>query len=179
MRDDLAVVEVMLDGPHDLIVLMALARDEHDITRIGCLDGIAYGLGAIGHDDVAVLVSLHADEYLLDDGIGVFRARVVACHDGDVGGEGRGSHLGTLAMIAIATTTEDADDATLRDGTYGIDGLLDRVGRMRVVDEDTEIGNPAIRSHDALEPSGNLGSRLERRDDELVGETERDARCQR
>ena len=154
---------------------MALARDEHDITRISCLDGIAYGLGAIGHNDVAVLVSLHADEYLLDDGIGVFRARVVACHDGDVGGEGRGSHLGTLAMIAIATTTEDADDATLRDGTYGIDGLLDRVGRMRVVDEDTEIGNPAIRSHDALEPSGNLGSRLERRDDELVGETERDA----
>ena len=46
---------------------------------------------------------------------------------------------------------------------------------MRVVDEDTEIGNPAIRSHDALEPSGDLGSRLERRDDELVGETERDA----
>ena len=140
MRGDLAVVEMMLDGPHDLIVLMALARDEHDITRTGCLDGIAYGLGAIGHDDVAVLVSLHADEYLLDDGIGVFRARVVACHDGDVGGEGRGSHLGTLAMIAIATTAEDADDATLRDGTYGIDGLLDRVGRMRVVDEDTEIG---------------------------------------
>ena len=49
MRGDLAVVEVMLDGPHDLIVLMALARDEHDITRTGCLDGIAYGLGASGH----------------------------------------------------------------------------------------------------------------------------------
>ena len=94
--------------------------------------------------------------------------RIVA-GDHDAIGEGRrhAAHLRPLAGIAIAAATEHAHEAPpLRDrGTHRREHLLQRVGRMRVIDHDQRRASSAQPLHAAgrrREPAQRVERRLQR-----------------
>ena len=76
---------------------------------------------------------------LADDRVRLLAARVVRGHDREVG-ELRGdpAHQRPLATIAVAAAAEDADQPVLREVASRAQDVLERVGRVGVVDEDGE-----------------------------------------
>ena len=70
-----------------------------------------------------------------DDGERILAAGVVRRHDGVVGLEGLAPHDGALARVAVAAAAEHADRASGRERDDGAERLLERVGRVGVVDE--------------------------------------------
>ena len=75
------VVEVVLYALHVLIVLVALAGYEYDVALFGHHAGCAYGLAAVDDaDDFLHLLLVKSCQHVVDDGLRVFKARVVACY---------------------------------------------------------------------------------------------------
>ena len=81
---------------------------------------------------------------------------------------GDGAHERTLAVIAIAAAPEDADHAARRQLPRRAQGGLQRVGRMRVVDDDGE----RLSLLDRLETPRDAAHRLDPADDRLVRKLE-------
>ena len=78
---------------------------------------------------------------LVDDRLRVLGARVVGGDDGDVGEPvGDLAHQRALVAVAVAAAAEDADQPSPggRDLARGSEHVLERVGRVGVVDEDRE-----------------------------------------
>ena len=81
---------------------------------------------------------------------GILGARIVGRRDRDVGEPARDlAHRRALAAVAIAAAAEDEHDLPVRQLAHRLEQPLERVGRVRVVDED-RIGLPGL---DALEPA--------------------------
>ena len=95
---------------------------------------------------------------LVDDRARVLAARVVGGDDRDVGEVARDpAHHRPLLAVAVAAAAEDADDAPGVELARGREHVLERVGRVRVVDDDRER-LPLV---DGLEATGDAVERLE------------------
>ncbi len=143
---DRPIIERSLDRSHDLIVLVPLARDEHDVARGRALDGGLDRRAPIGDERrrSAPLVR-HAGVRLVDDGLRIFRARVVRRDDHLVrvapGGAG---HARPLGAIAVAAAAEDHPQPPARrnDRPQRGQDVLERVIGVGVVDEHRERSRP-------------------------------------
>ena len=62
--DDLALIHVMLFPAYDLIVLMAFARKDNNITRHVIVNSICNGLGAVFDNGMRCVGAFHAGDYL-------------------------------------------------------------------------------------------------------------------
>src|SRR4051812_1948828 len=121
-----------------LALLVPLAGDDHDVAVGGQADRLRDRRLAV--DLAAHVVALDAGEDLVEDRLGVLRARVVAGHD-DLVGELRreAPHQGPLAPVAVAAGAEHHDHSSPRcQLARGAQDVLQRVGRVRVVDEHGE-----------------------------------------
>src|SRR5204863_9117876 len=110
---------------HDLVVLVPLAGDQHRVPGPRRTQRQLDGLAAIRYDAIArqthprvpriELRLAAAGQARLDvreDGCRILGARVVAGGDDQVRAAARGlAHQGTLAAVAVAAASEDADDA--------------------------------------------------------------------
>jgi hypothetical protein len=122
-----------------LVVLVTLASDEDDVGRRRRADRVADRLGAV-LDHVDLVVADRADQDLRQDQIRRFEARVVAGDD-DVAGEPAGdrAHQRPLGRIAIAAAAKHAPEhaaALLGQRRERGQRLVERVGRVSVVDDD-------------------------------------------
>jgi hypothetical protein len=171
----LAIVEVDLGGAEDLVVLVALAGDHHDVARRGLGHRRADRGAAI---DVDVERVGHRRQDRVEDGPRIFGARVVAGHHRQVGlGRDRRAHLGPLGGIAIAAAAEHADQPATGQRPQRGQHVVERVRGVRVVDQDVEaggVGHP-------LDAAGHAGQRLDAARDRGVRQPERltDAHRQR
>ncbi len=167
-----AIVEVAHGIPDDLFGFVTLAGDEHDVARACRRDRVGDCPRAIELDhDGRGLRETRKDR--LDDRPRVLAPRVVAGDDRHVGPLGhRPPHGEALARVAIASAPEHADDATrarpLPQRGQGRQNALERVRRVRVVDDDEE-GLPGFHLLEAAGHGANLG---QRRRDGLGRETQ-------
>src|SRR5688500_8773423 len=129
-----------------LVVLVAFAGHENHVARVRTCDRGTYGLRAIGRDGAR---RREAFEYVGDDPVRVFGARVIAGDDHLVREPARdASHERTFAPVAIAAAAEDADELAaalaapraiaFRGGHESAkrpQHVLERIRRMRVVDD--------------------------------------------
>jgi hypothetical protein len=155
------IVEWDGSGGENLDLFVALAGEQHDVSRLGGADGELDGGAAVGLDDATRTGGLDAGESLVEDGRGIFGARVVAGEDDQIAAlAGGAAHLGALSAVAVAAAAEESDDSALRvAGTavgYELAGQGDEVAQgivgVGVVDDD---GDAVAGRHD-LEATGDL-----------------------
>ena len=139
-----AVVEVTLLAPHDLVTLVAFARDDDDIVRLGPRERLANRFASFGLDDVALgldgpahlreTTALKALGDLRDDLVGVLGPRVVVCNDREVGvGRNGRAHLRSFGLVAITAAAEHDDQSPLGHRSKRLQHVFQRVRRVRVV----------------------------------------------
>ena len=91
-----------------------------------------------------------AGQDLGDDRVGILAAWVVGCDDRDIGELGGDpAHDRPLPPVAVAAAAEHAHDAVGRDLARRVQDVLERLGLVRVVDDDCE----RLARIDRLEPS--------------------------
>src|SRR5215210_1643142 len=112
---DLAVVEVPLLRADDLVILVPLARDDDDVASARLRDGAMYGLAAVNNLEVRPPRGLQTLFNVAQDGLGVFRSRVIGGRYHYIT-ERRGglSHRRALRAVAVAAAAEDGDDSAAR-----------------------------------------------------------------
>ena len=121
---------------HDLVGLVALARNQYDVTLVREHHRRAYGLRAVRNAQTA-RPGRNALHDLVEDRFRVLRAGVVRREDRHRRlPRGYGPHLGALRTVAVAAAAAHHDELLL--GTAylvdGLDDVLQGVGRMRIVD---------------------------------------------
>ncbi len=95
------------------------------------------------------------------DGGGVFAARIVVGDDDAVGFcRGDGAHQRPLAAIAVAAGAEYHDEPAGHVGPQRFERLGERIGLVRIIDEDRRAAARA----DAFEPALGAGEMFERRE---------------
>ena len=128
----------MLHARDLLIVLMPLAGDQHDVARIGLADRMRDGLAPVFHHRSIVMPD-EAGEDLRQDEARCLVARVVAGDDDLVGQSLRDrAHQRPLGRITVAAAAEHAPQlpaARLGQGAQRLQHLLQRIGRVGVVDD--------------------------------------------
>ena len=136
---------------------MSLAGDHEDVPAAGATDRLGDGLPAVHEKRGGASRFGDARLNVPKDRLGLFRARVVRCHDHVVGQVHRDApHLRPLAPVAIAPASEDHEDATfggMGQRARGLQDPLERPWLVRVVDEKRE----AERVRNSLHPSGDRG----------------------
>src|SRR6185437_5060467 len=132
---DLAVVERERVVGELLALFVALAGDHDHVAFAGFADSAGDRLAPVRLD----LGTVSALEDLGDDRFGLLAARIVGGDDRDVGELGRDpAHQRALAAVAVAAAAEDADHAALRQVARRAEDVLERIGRVGVVDEHGE-----------------------------------------
>src|SRR4029079_12885910 len=122
----------------------------------GCDRGLAVGLD--------LPIAGHPSENLIDDRLRVFAPRVVGRDDRGVGEAGDDvAHERPLAPVAVPAAAEDADEAAGCDLARLCQDVLERLRRVRVVDEDRE----RLTLVHSLEPARNPGHVLDAGGDRL------------
>ena len=110
---------------------------------------------------------------VLDDRERILAARVVGRDDDVVGPlHGDGAHHGPLAAVAVASGAEHADHPAVAELAGRLEHDVERVGRVRVVDDDRE----RLALVDRLEPAGHAGHRPHALGQVVVVDVEQDAR---
>src|SRR3954451_16663001 len=147
-----------------LALLVALARDDEHVTGPGHVDRPLDRRAAVGLDLDAAAASF---ENLADDRLRGLVAGVVGGDDRDVGPLARDrAHERALGAVAVPAGAEDDDEAVLRERAGGAQDVVERVRRVRVVDEDRE----RLTLVDGLEAAGDLGGVREGVGDRVVGD---------
>ena len=135
----------VIEGNHTLsrhlMFLVALARDQDDVTRLGFVNGQLDRFAAVRLECVADASALQSRQGVVHDGDGIFTARIVAGKHDEIAAVARGfAHQGALGAVAVATATEYGDDATrtaalvqkiVRDCRQVTDGVVG----VRIVDD--------------------------------------------
>src|SRR3954452_5068493 len=131
------VVERDLAPPLELLpLLVALAGDDHDVARLGDRDRSLDRGAAVDLDVDAAPAAL---QDLGDDRLRVLVARVVRRDDHDVGlVAGDRAHERPLRAVAVPAGAEHDDEAPARERARGAQHVVERVGRVGVVDEHRE-----------------------------------------
>ena len=118
---------------NDLACFVALAGDDQHIACANHAHSVSDGLTTIRNVDGAG----RSRQDRGANGGGIFGTRIVVRHDDNVGvARGDVAHDGALASIAIAAATEHDDKATCRQRTQGGEHFFERIGLMRIIDED-------------------------------------------
>jgi len=174
LAGDVDVVERKLASGFELLsLLVALARDDDDVARPGELDGALDRRAPVddGLDAGAVADPL---EDLRDDRLWILGARIVGRDDHRVG-QARGDlpHQRPLAAITVAAAAERADDAGVRQLAGGAQDVVQRVRRVRVVDDDGE----GLAFVDRLEAAGDAAGLRHGAHDRLLGDTQAAGDC--
>ena len=118
---------------------MPLAENDDDIARLSELDRAENRMLAVDDLFIRLLPDRRKDArlYLAKDRLWVFRARIVARREHDVGKLCReASHDGPLRSVAVAAAAEYGNDSLLRDLARRVQDVFDAVRRMRIVDND-------------------------------------------
>ena len=138
-----------------LIILVALASNEHDITSLSQLACRADRLTAVGNDQRAGTgIVGEAHLHLTQDLIGVLGTGVVAGENGAVAAQGSLTrHDGSLAGITVTAASTHGDDvaAGAHHLTNGVKHIDQGVGRVGIIDD----GRVATRRTQGLETSSN------------------------
>ena len=135
-RAALAVVERWPLAADDLVVLVALARDQHDVARRRPRQRPRRSPRARSRSTRARARLAHALEDHRDDARRVLGARVVVGDDDAIGEPlGRRAHQRPLAAVAVAAAAEHDSHAAARVRAHGGQRLAERVRRVRVVDD--------------------------------------------
>ncbi len=80
-----------------------------------------------------------ARHYVLQDGVRVLGARVVAGHHGEVGiSRHRRRHLRSLGAVAVATAAEDGNDPLGLQRAHAAEKLRQSIRGVRVIHDDVE-----------------------------------------
>jgi hypothetical protein len=141
---------------------VALAGDEHDVAAVRGRDRLADRRAAIELERPARAAGVaNAANDRVGDRSRILSARVVAGDDHAIGKERRDTpHVRALSCVAIAAASEYADQLAAVDDGRAQRGqhLFERVGRVRVIDDDERRESPA----EALHPAGRRGDVPER-----------------
>ena len=99
----------MLDALDFLIVLVALAGYEDDVTFLGQHGGRLDGLTTVGNaDDLLHLLGVQPGQHVVDDILWLLKARIVAGDDDAVALlDGLLGHQWALALVAVAPCSAD------------------------------------------------------------------------
>ena len=131
---DLPLVERQLGRAADLVGLVTLAGEQHEIVRRRDLERAGDRVATVF--DPLVRYSAHPRLDVVEDALRVFGPRVVARDDGEVRAlRGDLSHERPLAAIAIAAAAKHHDEPASGERPDRVDGARQRVGRVRVVAE--------------------------------------------
>ena len=145
-RTEFGVGERQRPVADDLAGFMTLAGDHQRVAAAQHADGDADRLRAIADFARAWRGGQNGGA----DGGGLLGARVVVGDDDDVGAaSGDRPHHRAFAGIAVAAATEHHDQASLHERTQRREGLFQRVGLVRVIDEDRGAASFA----DAFQPA--------------------------
>ena len=134
---------------HVLIRLVPLAGQQDHVLYISLAYCPGDRCGTVDFD----FAPGHAGNDVGDDILWLFAARIVAGHQRAIGQAlGQGAHLRTLALVAIATATEDnhqAATAAPRHGTQGDQGVFQRIRRMGVINDNQRLADSTHTLHAA------------------------------
>ena len=138
---------------------MSLARKHHHIARSGVVKRAGDGLAAAFNDGKGRRAARHAAEDLVQNRVGILRARVIRGEDHLVR-EPRGDapHLGALRAVAVAAAAEHHEHARVGKAAHRREDVGKPVWRVGVVDEH---GVVRLRRHD-LRPSPHASAERKR-----------------
>ena len=127
---------------------MAFTGDHHDVARLSRDDRLFNRAPPVEFNGI---VTVCPDLDLCRDCLRVFAAWIVGRNDHAIGQcTCDASHLRSLAAVTITTAAEDDDHAPRGEGPHGTQHVVERVRRVRVVDDHAE----GLVRGDDLEPSG-------------------------
>src|ERR1043166_7417206 len=165
----LVVAEVQGLRADDLPGLVTLAGDQQHIARLKRGHRAADRLTPI-----ADLANVRRAGGAVHDGGadrgGIFAARIVVGNDDAIGAlGGNGAHQRTLALVAIAAGAEYDNELTFDIGPQRLDGLLQSVGLVSVVDKHRR----AVAITHKIEPPLGALQRSQRRENAIPRTTRR------
>ena len=156
------IVERMRTFARDLHLLVAFAREQHDVAGARFRDRQRNRFAAVDFHAVFHAGPLQAHQRVIDDGPRIFAARIVGSeHDEIAASPRRLAHQRTLGAIAIAAATEHRQHsrrpAAARDELAGQRReIAQRVVGVGVVDDHRE----RLAAVDALKSSRDMRERL-------------------
>src|SRR6185312_5104390 len=146
---DFLLVEWIRSGAANLIRLVPFPREQNDVAVLCHLDRAPDRTQPIRNAFVPSAV--HPGLDVIDDGVGILGARVVACNYSAIGvALGNLSHQRTLTFVTIAATPEDDNQLSPGEGASGFQAALESVRSMSVV---AQHRRPA---RDYLQPARHL-----------------------
>src|SRR5207302_893900 len=108
---DLNIIEGNFSGASGLSFFVSFAGDQHNVTGLGLTDCELDGATAISLDLILSAAALESWKHLRDDFHRIFAAGIVRGDDYIVAALSRSrGHEWTLALVAIAATSEEGDD---------------------------------------------------------------------
>ena len=159
-----------------LIGLMSLAHQHDDIVLLCVCKCPVDRLRTIDNDLHRRIRILHALENIIDDGLRLLGARIIARYNAEIREIRRNfTHLRALGAVTVAAAAEQSNDTALCKAANGLEHVLHAVRRVCVVDEHGVIG---IGRHDlntALDAGCSCHGlrRIRKRHAELQHDTER------
>ena len=122
-----------LGGAQDLIVLMALTGDQHQISSLGLANGLGNRRSTIGHNNARTLGG-NPSNHVIEDLLRVFGAWVIRSHHQLIGElSGNRPHLRPLAAVAITAATEHADELAFSKRARRLQGVVQPIRGVGVV----------------------------------------------
>src|ERR1051325_3889296 len=166
------VVEMKNFAPDDLIILVSLARDQHQIPIARFGDCLIDRCGAIRELAIRLAGLLNYLLRVAKNLLRIFGARIVGSQDHHVTQTPRPfAHRRPPRTISIAPTTKHGDDLSLHHLAGRAQHVQQRVVAVRVIDYHREI---TVMDH-ALKTSGRACAFLERGSDDIETVAERES----
>src|SRR6266700_300816 len=139
LRDSAIIPGKRLVGQH-LIVLVSLAREQHDIACTSFIERASNGFLAVRFDQIFSAALLHPDHNIADDLERIFLARIVICQNGKVRKPATDfAHDRALGAVFAAATPEKGDYAALWiQLARSLNQILERIVGMRKINDDKE-----------------------------------------
>ena len=135
---DLDVVERNRVVGELLVSFVPFAGDDDDVARLGKFDRARDRLRAIGNLFVAIGTKTFLG--IGNDRVGIFLPWIIGSDDAEVGVfVGHARHERPLLFVAVAAAAKNNDQFSWRKFARGFENIQQRVGRMRVIDEDLEL----------------------------------------
>ena len=154
-RHDLPLVHVALLFPDHLVILVPFAGKQYYITGRRLVNSPGDGGLPVADDLDGGGAVLHAGEDLVDDGLRILGAGIVAGDHAQIRQLRRDpAHDGALPVVPVAAAAEEGDESAPGDRAQGLQHLFQRVGLVGVVDEDRVVPVGGDHLHPALHALG-------------------------
>ena len=170
---------MMLHMVDFLIGFVSLAHQHDNIVFLCVRECPVDGLRTVNDDLHRRVGVLHALEDVIDDGLGLLGARIIAGDNAEIREVSRdAAHLRALGAVAVAAAAEQRNNTALGKAANGLEHVLHAVRRVRVIDEHGVVGVGRHDLHAALNAGGRRHGlcRLGERHTELEHDAERSQR---